>query len=217
MNEINGTDLRIWIEDVLVANATNHTLSIKMSTRKTSNKDSGLYETKAPGRFDISGSSDSLMVYGNFESILSAMIARVPVTMDFGAPESADLDDLDESVFYASGEFLITGFDQNAGDDANATYTITFEHSSGFTMNLDDMDLFVRTSQNNVTTHDGTDGAAAAIVRGGIAPYTYSWNSTPAQTTAVATELPAGTYTVTVTDSSSNTGTATVVITQPAA
>jgi hypothetical protein len=215
MNEINGTELRVWIEDVLVANATSHSLSIKMATRKTSNKDSGLYETKAPARFDVNGSSDSLMVYGDFETILSAMAARIPVQMDFGANDGSDA--LDETVFYASGNFLITGFDLNAGDDANATYTITFEHSSGFTMNLDDMDLFVKTSQVNNTVHEGTAGSAAAFVRGGIAPYTYSWDSTPAQTTAIATELAAGTYVVTVTDSSSNIGTATVIITEPAA
>jgi len=34
----------------------------------------------------------------------------------------------------------------------------------------------------------------------GTAPYTYSWNTTPVQTTAIATGLAAGTYTVTITD-----------------
>jgi hypothetical protein len=35
---------------------------------------------------------------------------------------------------------------------------------------------------------------------GGTSPYTYSWNTDPAQTTATATGLTAGTYTVIVTD-----------------
>jgi gliding motility-associated-like protein len=43
-------------------------------------------------------------------------------------------------------------------------------------------------------------GAASVLTTGGTAPYTYSWNSTPIQTTQVANNLQAGTYTVTVTD-----------------
>jgi gliding motility-associated-like protein len=47
------------------------------------------------------------------------------------------------------------------------------------------------------------DGNATAIPMGGNQPYTYSWNTVPAQNTATATNLAAGFYTVTVTD---NTG-----------
>ena len=38
------------------------------------------------------------------------------------------------------------------------------------------------------------------MVSGGVGPYTYAWNTTPVQTTATATNLAAGVYTVTVTD-----------------
>ena len=44
------------------------------------------------------------------------------------------------------------------------------------------------------------NGTATASVSGGIPPYTYSWNTTPVQTTATATGLGAGTYTVMVND-----------------
>lgn len=213
MNEINGTDLRVWIEGVKVADATSHTMSIQMATRGTSNKDSGKFDTEAAGRFKISATSDALMVYGNFEAILSAMLNQIPVTVDFGQKAADPSNDLDVSKFYASGEFLITGFDSNAGDASNATYTVTFSHNSGFTMNLDDMTLLVKTQQVNVAVTGQSTGAAAAFVKGGIAPYTYAW--TGGATTAIISGKAAGTYVVTVTDSSSNTGTATVVITQP--
>lgn len=45
------------------------------------------------------------------------------------------------------------------------------------------------------------NGSIAASVTGGSTPYSYSWNSSPVQTTATATNLLAATYTVTVTDS----------------
>lgn len=58
-------------------------------------------------------------------------------------------------------------------------------------------------------------GSANAIVTGTFSPYTYSWNTSPVQTTSTASSLPAGTYTVTVTDNTGCTGTQSVTITQP--
>ncbi|MFH0866084.1 MAG: T9SS type A sorting domain-containing protein [Bacteroidota bacterium] len=45
-----------------------------------------------------------------------------------------------------------------------------------------------------------SDGSATVNVNGGTAPYTFLWNTVPVQTTQTATNLIAGTYTVTVTD-----------------
>ncbi|MBI4932219.1 MAG: hypothetical protein HY841_15780 [Bacteroidetes bacterium] len=66
-----------------------------------------------------------------------------------------------------------------------------------------------------VNCFGGNNGTAAATVSGGISPYVYLWNTTPAQTTQTATGLTAGNYTVTVTDANISTTTATVAITQP--
>ncbi len=61
--------------------------------------------------------------------------------------------------------------------------------------------LVISTSSTNEicpTFNNGT--ASVTIVSGGTGPYTYSWNTSPVQTTATATALVTGTYTVTVTD-----------------
>lgn len=55
------------------------------------------------------------------------------------------------------------------------------------------------------TTHKdefciNADGTATVNVGGGNGPYTYSWSTTPVQTTSVATGLAAGTYSYFVTD-----------------
>jgi gliding motility-associated-like protein len=60
-------------------------------------------------------------------------------------------------------------------------------------------------------------GSATANPASGQAPYTYSWNTTPVQTTQTATNLCAGNYTVTVTDANGCTQTQPIVVTQPAA
>jgi hypothetical protein len=61
----------------------------------------------------------------------------------------------------------------------------------------------------------GSTGSTEAFPTGGTAPYFYSWNTVPVQTTALATGLPAGTYTVTVTDNNGCIETASVTITEP--
>src|SRR5690606_31602302 len=70
------------------------------------------------------------------------------------------------------------------------------------------------TSQTNVSVYGGNDGAATISVTGGTAPYTYSW-SPSGGTGASASNLVAGTYTVTVTDANGCKTTQTVAITQP--
>ncbi|MFN4902116.1 MAG: LamG-like jellyroll fold domain-containing protein [Ignavibacteria bacterium] len=70
---------------------------------------------------------------------------------------------------------------------------------------------------SNVTCFDGSNGSASVAVNGGIGPYTYAWNTNPVQTTQTATNLSAGTYTVTVKDSRDSIATASITITQPPA
>jgi gliding motility-associated-like protein len=55
-------------------------------------------------------------------------------------------------------------------------------------------------------------GSASVTASGGTAPYTYSWNSNPVQTTATATNLAGGNYNVTVTDNNGCTATTSVAI-----
>ncbi|NVK28166.1 MAG: gliding motility-associated C-terminal domain-containing protein [Flavobacteriia bacterium] len=69
------------------------------------------------------------------------------------------------------------------------------------------------TINSNVLCFGTSTGSATASATGGTAPYTYAWND--GQTTANATALAAGTYTVTVTDANGCIDTASVTITQP--
>lgn len=186
---INGSDLFVFMDDVPVAHSTSHTLSIKMATRNTSNKDSGKYDTKAPGRLDVSVTVEGLCVDGDYNALMNAMVLRVPVTLELGK-KTEGAETLDTSAFYAHGSFLVTAFDQNSGDQANATYSASFEHYENFSF-TPDANLVVKTNQNADT--------AAVFVTGGIEPYTYAWNG--GGTNFFKTALGAGTHTCTVTDS----------------
>ncbi|MFN8295867.1 MAG: T9SS type A sorting domain-containing protein [Chitinophagales bacterium] len=70
--------------------------------------------------------------------------------------------------------------------------------------------LFARISDSKDVNCDGAmNGSATVSVTGGTAPYTYSWNTVPVQTTATAINLGVGSYTVTVTDALGATATVT--------
>ncbi len=67
----------------------------------------------------------------------------------------------------------------------------------------------------NVNCFGNSTGSATVNVSGGTPPLTYSWNTTPVQTTQTASGLPAGSYTVIVTDAMGCSISDIVIITQP--
>jgi photosystem II stability/assembly factor-like uncharacterized protein len=71
------------------------------------------------------------------------------------------------------------------------------------------------TTKTDVSCFGGSNGQITVSMVGGVAPYTYSWNTNPVQTGATASNLAPGTYVCTVTDNSGQTYTAIATITQP--
>src|ERR1051325_1540071 len=105
---------------------------------------------------------------------------------------------------------------------STGTYTVTVRDNSCVPKIKTDTitvhvgaNMTVTTTQVNVLCNGSCTATATANPSGGTAPYTYSWNSAPVQTTQTATGLCAGSYTVTVTDAGGCTHTTTVTITQP--
>lgn len=85
------------------------------------------------------------------------------------------------------------------------TYTLTVTDSCSSQSNSVTIDhpasaLTATKSQTNASCGGTATGSATVEISGGTAPYTYSWNTTPEQTSATANNLPAGNYTVTITD-----------------
>ncbi len=70
-------------------------------------------------------------------------------------------------------------------------------------------------SSTNPNCFGGMGSATATPGPSGVSPFTYSWNSSPVQTTQTANSLPAGNYTCTITDFNGCISTATVAVTQP--
>jgi hypothetical protein len=111
----------------------------------------------------------------------------------------------------------------SASSISAGTYTVTVHDAHGcnstvvftVTQPLAIRDSMVTADKINVSCNGGDNGSATVGVKYGVSPYTYLW-SPGGQTTATATGLSAGTYTVTITDANGCTGTAaTTTITQP--
>jgi|GEM_PF-4728041 len=105
----------------------------------------------------------------------------------------------------------------NATNLAAGNYSVMVTDANGCTSSA-----FVTISQpaaislnTSVTNaHCGNaNGSATVFASGGVAGYTYSWNTVPVQTTVTASNLLAGNYSVIVTDANSCTATANVAIT----
>ena len=106
----------------------------------------------------------------------------------------------------AAGTYTVTVTDAN-GCTTTAQATIT-QPAAALAASI--------SNQTNVSCFGNATGSATASPTGGTSPYTFSWNTIPVQTTATATNLAAGTYTVTVTDAKGCATTAQATITQPA-
>lgn len=116
---------------------------------------------------------------------------------------SGDVDST--AINLTAGTYTVVVTDYN-GCTKQATATITQPPALTATIG----------SSTNVSCYNGKNGTATATGSGGTGPYTYLWNTSPAQTTAKATGLKSGNYSITITDSRSCVTTSAVVtITQP--
>jgi gliding motility-associated-like protein len=110
---------------------------------------------------------------------------------------------------------------------AAGTYCVTIRDSNGCTNGAGGQCLTLTQPAGNLTATVSSsapvscfgqaNGTATVSPTGGTTPYTYTWNSSPIQNTATATNLAPGTYTITVRDVNACVATNSVVITQPTA
>ena len=102
------------------------------------------------------------------------------------------------------------------------TYIVTVTDSHGCTkkssFQVTEPFLYMQlfTNKTNVRCWGGNTGKASVFVLGGVAPYTYMWNTVPVTTTSSLNNITAGTYQCLVTDAGGCSKTATFIITQPA-
>ncbi len=108
------------------------------------------------------------------------------------------------AINLTAGIYRVTITDANS---CSASATITISQPAGA--------LTIFASATDVKCFNGIDGTASSTTSGGTAPYTYLWNDPGTQSTANASGLRAGTFTLKVTDVNGCTTSVSVTINQP--
>ena len=134
-----GGDMMIFVEGKPLAFSTDAKLSIKLSTREISSKDSGYWVERKGNKLDWNASSSALYTEAltattttSIDMLYTLMAAREPVTIVFAvASGSAFAQSPDTTAYRFTGEALITSLDLSAPDNDNATYSITLEGATG--------------------------------------------------------------------------------------
>ncbi|MBU3676359.1 MAG: hypothetical protein FGM54_04155, partial [Chitinophagaceae bacterium] len=113
-----------------------------------------------------------------------------------------------EAVVSAPGNYTYTLSVTNPNTGCVLNETISFS--------VNETPIASISNVNHVTCNNGDNGAATVNVSGGTAPYNYTWLPSGGSS-ATATNLVAGEYTVTVVDAALCSSSTIVVITQPSA
>jgi len=150
----------------------------------------------------VAGTVSNVSCFGGSNGAVSVSVSggTLPYTYSWsGGATSSSVSNLTE------GTYIVTVTDANSCTGTSSA-TVT-EPSAALTA--------VASVVNNVSIYLGSDGSATVTPGGGTSPYSYSWSTTPVQTTQTASSLSAGTYWVTVSDAHSCTASSSATITQP--
>jgi TP901-1 family phage major tail protein len=125
---VNGSLLLVYIEDVAVAHATSHSLSVTMASRNATTKDNAGWTSKKAGLREWTVTGEGLVAldaaYGMSE-LFTIMTNRTTCTIKFSTEVSADE--------FWGGEAILTSLQCDAPMEENATYSFTFEGDGALT------------------------------------------------------------------------------------
>jgi gliding motility-associated-like protein len=147
---------------------------------------------------NINSTNPTCTAQGSAQAIIVGGTAPFVYTWNVSPPQtSSTINNL------PAGSYIVTVIDDSM---CIVNDTVTLINPTAFSLS---------TSTTAVLCNGTATGTATITPANGIAPYTYLWNTTPAQTTATATNLIAGSYTCVVTDNANCTNSATVIVMQP--
>ncbi|HVA99114.1 MAG TPA: hypothetical protein VNG53_09480, partial [Bacteroidia bacterium] len=139
-------------------------------------------------------------------SVLTASVTQTNVSCNGNNDGSANVSASGGTAAYTYSWSPSGGTSATASGLVAGTYSCTITDSKGCSkvksVTITQPSVLVSTTSSTNESGSGMhDGTATANPTGGTTPYTYSWNTTPPQTTQTATGLSGGVYSCTVTDS----------------
>ena len=150
---------------------------------------------------------------GGITTTMDSTMISCPGACDGTATVTANGGSVPYSYSWSSGGTLATESGLCPG-----TYGVTVTDNSGCTavdsVVITEPQPMVLDTSTTPSNCGGSNGSATVtIISGGSPIFTYSWNTSPVQTTATASNIPAGSYNVVVTDGNGCTENSTAVVT----
>ena len=141
--QINGTELGVYIGGVLIAYSTSATLNVNHSTRSTSNKEDGGWETSMEGYRNWDVSCDALYAWldpagsaisnKTLSDLFTAYITtRASFTITFGSTETTGI-----GWTKYSGDAWMTSASLSAPNEDTSTFSVSFQGSGELTQAID--------------------------------------------------------------------------------
>ena len=173
---------------------------------------------------DIKGCVKTVQTTITEPALLTAsIVSTADVSCNGGSNGSATIIAAGGSPGYTYSWSPSGGTNATANNLAVGSYTVTITDlkscSTQVTIIINQPTTLTSMISNstNVLCSGGSNGSATAAPSGGTSPYTYAWNTSPVQTTATATNLAVGAYSVVVKDFKNCISTSVVTITSPPA
>jgi hypothetical protein len=124
---INGGDILLSIDGLVVACATSHSVELTNAVREVSCKGSGDFTSAEYGRFSWTVSTDALLNLGqdenkfvDYASLMKWMKEKAIVTITSRYEEGSD-------AINMYGGCIITSISKTAGDNENASYSVSLQ------------------------------------------------------------------------------------------
>lgn len=127
---LNGKLIRVYVDDVAVAHATESSISLTKDTRDASSKDTAGWKCNLSGLRSASISSSALLVLnGNVgrDQLFAAFNGDATVAIRWSTNVSG------EKEF--AGDFIVTSLEESAPNEDNATLSANFESAGAVTLN----------------------------------------------------------------------------------
>ena len=174
---INGSDLMVFskvgTEMAAFACATSCSATVAAEMLETSSKDSGSWKEQTARKLGWNLKSDQLMTIAGYDAVFAAMVELVPVDIEFGVAGNAGSEGIPAEGWSVPvdgymGKAIITSLDLTAGDNENATYSVSMEGTGPLTPKKSSTNTNTNSAEASTIAVDSVEAAPNSDVDSNI-------------------------------------------------
>ena len=125
---LNGTSLLMYVGGVAIGSATTHSLSVQMSPRDATTKDTAPWAVNLEGKLSWSASGSGLLTFDDtygYDELMTLIAARTSIVLKLSTEVTGDT--------YWQGNARLTSLTQDSPVEDNTTYSFEFVGTGALT------------------------------------------------------------------------------------